>query len=153
MGARIIGVGQQWAGDDSAGLAVIRHLRQLECQSNLVEIEDPSRLIELLTDGADPVVIVDAVVDDGAGGRVLMIDARRHGSNSAHLLSTHGIDVMQAIELARIAHPDCVSQRIFVLGITIVQATRNGGNLSEAVRAAVARAAAQAIELCRTQAT
>jgi hydrogenase maturation protease len=150
LNARIIGIGQPWAGDDGAGLAVIRHLRGLARQLDLVEMEDASRLLELLIDGADPVVIVDAAMDDGTAGRIVAVDAQRHGWSPLHLLSTHGVGVMQAIELARIAYPDRVARQIFVLAITIAQASPDGGDLSEAVQAAVPRAAAQALQLCRT---
>jgi len=142
-------VGQQWAGDDGVGLAVIRELRRLNSQLDLVEIDDPARLIELLCEGADPVVIVDAVMDDGPAGRVLLIDCRRGAPRlQSHPLSTHGIDPMQAIELARAAHPGRVASRIFVIGVTIVEASGPGHNLSAPVQAAVARAAARAIAIC-----
>jgi hydrogenase maturation protease len=148
LNARIIGVGQKWACDDGVGRAVVYELRKLNCQFDLVEIDDPSRLIELLCDGADPVVIVDAAMDGGPAGRVLLIESSRRGPGQPHLLSTHGIDVMQAIEMARLAHPEIVARRIFVIGVTIVEALGRGENLSAPVRAAVAHAAVQAIKLC-----
>jgi len=94
------------------------------------------------------VVIIDAVLDQGPVGRVLLIDARGDPS-STHLLSTHGLGVMEAIELARIAHPREVAQRILIVGITIQSADRGGTGLSPAVAKAVSRAAAQALELAR----
>jgi len=88
-------------------------------------------------------------LDQGPAGRVLLIDA---GSdpNSTHLLSTHGLGVMEAIELARIAHPKEVAQRIFIVGITIQSANRGGTGLSPAVAAALPIAAAQALKLAES---
>jgi hydrogenase maturation protease len=146
VAARIIGIGQEWAGDDGVGLAVIRALRQLDPQLDLIELDEPTRLIDLLTDGTDPVVLVDALLDDGAAGRVMLIDPR-HDPFSGHLLSTHGVGVMDAIALARITYPDRVAQRILVIGITVQAESRGGKGLSSAVEAAITRAAAQALQL------
>jgi hydrogenase maturation protease len=146
--ARIIGVGQQWAGDYGVGIAVLRKLREMGVASlDLVEAADPTQLIALLTDGADPVVIVDALLDEGPAGRVLLIDAQRQDPHTQHLLSTHGLGVMAAIELARIAHPDRLAQRILIVGVTIQSAGRGSRDLSPAIADAVSRAAAQALEL------
>jgi hydrogenase maturation protease len=152
MAARIIGVGQQLAGDDGVGLAVVRKLRETAAAMDLVEALEPSQLVTLLTDGANPVVLVDAVLDEGAAGRVLLIDGQRPDPHphSRHLLSTHGLGVMEAIELARIAHPDRVAQRIFIVGITIQRASRCGSLLSTAVADAVPHAAARALEMAKT---
>ena len=125
MAARIIGVGQQWAGDDGVGLAVIRKLRERGSGIDLVELDEPSRLIDLLIDGADPVVLVDALLDGGPAGRVVQIDSRRDPL-CGHLLSTHGVGVMDAIELARITHPDRVASHIHIVGITIQETSRRG---------------------------
>ncbi|HEY2105020.1 MAG TPA: hydrogenase maturation protease [Candidatus Binataceae bacterium] len=151
MAARIIGIGQQWAGDDGVGLAVIRKLREFDGQVDLVEVDEPTRLIDLLTDGADPVVLVDAVLDDGPAGRVLLIDPQTPGGQCRPLLSTHGVGVMEAIELARVAYPDRTAQRISIVGITIQETFRRGNGVSRAVERAVPRAAEQALALAASQ--
>jgi hydrogenase maturation protease len=147
LAARIIGVGNAWAGDDGAGPAVIRALRKLDGSCDLAEVDDPAQLIELLTDGANPVVVVDAVADDGPAGRVVLIDPERHNPLSEHLLSTHGVGVMDAIELAQITHPNRVARRIFVVGITVQPISCKGSGLSPVVQAAVQPAARQALGL------
>lgn len=144
---RIVGLGQEFAGDDGAGIAVIAWLRQSQTPVNLVEGAEPSRLIELLTDGADPVVLVDALIDDGPAGRVILIGEQTQDRYAERLLSTHGLGVMQAIEMARIAHPDKIARRIHVVGITIQSASRTGKGLSSVVQGAVPLAAAQALKL------
>ena len=103
-------------------------------QLDLVELDEPTRLIDLLADGADPVVLVDAVLDDGPAGRVLLIDLQTPGGHCQRLLSTHGVGVMEAIELARIAHPDGVARRISIVGITVQETSRRGKGLSAAGR-------------------
>jgi hydrogenase maturation protease len=145
--ARIVGVGQEWAGDDGVGIAVIAWLRRALAPVDLVETAEPTQLINLVTDGADPVVLVDAILDDGTAGRVMLLDAQIPGRYTARLLSTHGMGVMDAIELARIAHPDRVAKRICIVGITIRGASRAGKGLSAAVENAVPLAAAHALKL------
>jgi hydrogenase maturation protease len=84
---------------------------------------------------------------DAPAGRVLMVDSRRRDPRAQHLLSTHGVGVMEAIELARIAHPDRVARRIFIVGVTILQTLRSGEGLSPAVEAAVPHAAAKVLDI------
>ena len=77
----------------------------------------------------------------------MLIDEGPQEHRSERLFSTHGIGVMQAIELARIAHPDRIAKRIHVLGVTIQSASRTGKGLSAAVQNAVPVAAARALDL------
>ncbi len=151
MAARIIGVGQEWAGDDGVGIAVVRKLREAGSVFDLVELDEPSRLIDLLTDGADPVVIIDALLDDGPAGRVLLIDEPQRNPLAGHLLSTHGVSVTDAIELARIANPDRVARRVFIVAITVQEVSRRGNGLSAKVQASVARAAARVLRLAQSR--
>jgi hydrogenase maturation protease len=146
--ACIIGIGQDWAGDDAVGLAVIRELRGRNCKADLAEAGDAGQLIEWLTSGADLVVIVDALVGDRAPGQVRLIELGRVRPQPADLLSTHGFGILDAIELARIAHPKNIARRIFVLGVTIGPVSLYSSNLSPAVLAAVPRAAVRALMLC-----
>lgn len=148
MRARIIGVGQELAGDDAVGLAVLRELRRRKCKADLAEIDDPSQLVDLLTGGADPVVIVDALVGADAPGRIRLIQWEGVRARREALLSTHGLGLIEAVELARIAHPQKVAHRIFVLGITIGPVSLYSSHLSPAVLAAVPRAAVRAMMLC-----
>lgn len=147
MAARIIGVGNEWAGDDGAGLAVIRALRKLDRMLDLAEINDPAQIVELLIDGANPVVMIDAVLDDGPAGRVVLIDPGKANPLSEHLLSTHGVGVMEAIRLAQMTYPNRIARRIPIVGITVKPGSSNGNGLSKPVQAAVQRAAAEAIRL------
>jgi len=147
VAGRIVGVGQPWAGDDGVGIAVVRSLREHGAPVDAVECDEPSRLIDWLSDGVSPVVIVDAVLDAGPPGRVLVLGARIGDFDHGRLLSSHGLGVMEAIELARIAEPLRVAQDISIVGITVRAAPHPVSGLSGAVAAAVAPAAATALRL------
>jgi hydrogenase maturation protease len=144
----VIGLGQRFGGDDAVGLAVLARLAELGGGEELeqVEVEDATQLIEALLTPRRA-VIVDAVLGAGEPGRVHLLspDALARGALSA--VSTHGLDVAQAIALARRLYPDTVSPRIQLVGVEIARAERFQQGLSPALAAAVDRAAEAVIAL------
>lgn len=148
MAARIIGMGQAMAGDDGAGIAVVRHLREMPCGdwAEVMEIAEPSALVPLLTDGASPVVLIDAMVDGGEPGLVVHLRSGA-GARRPRLLSSHGIGVQQAIDLAMTLNPDDFAQRVEIVAITIARPAAYGAGLSPEVARAVERAAIEALRL------
>ncbi len=148
VAARIIGIGQAAAGDDGAGIAMVRRLQELGVPGGieLLEAAEPSALIPWLLEGAETVVLVDAVVGGGPFGQVIFLEPGEHPPAKGRLLSTHGLGVMEAIELARTIGPQA-ARRIVVVGITIGQPTRYGEGLSPAVADAVGRAAGEALRI------
>ncbi len=145
---RVIGLGQQAAGDDGAGLAVIAALKRLrlppevECTS----VAEASALVPLLFIPGR-VVIVDALAAAPPGEvRELNrseVDAAQRGAGG----SSHGLGVAQAIELASAIEPALLSPDIRILGITIAPPRRLHEGLSPAVAAAVQRAVERILEL------
>ncbi len=151
MAARIIGIGQAMAGDDGAGIAVVRHLREMSSDAGVevMEIAEPSALVPLLTDGASPVVLIDAMVDGGEPGRILHVRFGA-GEHRSPLLSSHGLGVLQAIDLAMTLNPDDFAQRVEIVAITIARPAAYGTGLSPEVAQAVDRAAIEALRLAGT---
>jgi len=139
MTARVIGVGEPAAGDDGVGRAVLERLREAGVPAgvDLVEVRDPTEIVRLLA-GADPVIVVDAVLG-ARPGEVLDLLPGDLAAQSALAVSTHGLGVLQAIELARVLH-DPPEPAVRIVGITIDRSTRHGEGLSPPVAAAVARA-------------
>jgi hydrogenase maturation protease len=136
------------AGDDGVGVAVARRVREFEQRADIevIELTDPSALVPLLTDGASPVVLIDALVDGGEPGRVIHLAADRDAPG-ARLLSSHGVGVRDAVEIARSLEPEHVAERIEIVAVTIARPSRYCDALSPAVAAALDRAAALALEL------
>ncbi len=148
MSARIIGIGQPMAGDDGVGIAIARRAREM-CERTdveVVEIAEPSALLPLLIDGANPVVLIDAALGGREPGEILHF-APRPGWQRARLLSSHGVGVRDAIELAKILEPEAAANNIEIVAVTILQPSRYGGALSPAVAGAVNKAAALALRL------
>ena len=99
----VIGVGNAWRGDDGAGLAVARRVRERgPAGVDVREIEgDASALVELWA-GAEQVVVVDAAASGAPPGTVRRFDARAEALPVQLLRSsTHAFGVPDAIELAR----------------------------------------------------
>lgn len=145
--ARIIAIGQRAAGDDAVGLAVLEALRRaaLPPGTELVEAAEATELVPLLETRA-PVIVIDAVVGPGPVGEVLELDGAALASSPERPVSSHGIDVAQALALARVLSPDSAAPSVSVVGVRIAPPRRFTHGLSEDVAAAVPRAVARVIE-------
>jgi hydrogenase maturation protease len=149
--AQIIGIGQDTAGDDGVGLAVTRWIvaQGLSEGISVIEQAEPSALITQFHSGAECVILVDAIVDGGESGRVVQIDPGGAGVVESQLFSTHGIGLLDAIALAGMLDKNAMPRRIAIVGVTIAPPTRHRPVLSEAVAAAIPRAAQLALDLAR----
>ena len=117
MNTLVIGVGNEWRGDDAIGLLVARRIRAL----NLPHVEviecdgEFTRLMESWKD-AESVVLIDAVQSEAAPGtihRVTMHEEElpvtwRHGS-------THAFGVAEAIALSKAMQR--LPRRLIVFGV------------------------------------
>lgn len=146
MVARVIGLGQRLAGDDAVGLAVLERMRArgVPPDVELFEAREASALVHLLQT-AGPVVVVDAVVGKGPPGEVVDLDAAEIETASDRPLSTHGLDVLGAIALARVLSGADAPPRVRIVGVRIAAPSRGTCGLSAAVGAAVERAARLAL--------
>lgn len=139
----VLGIGQTMAGDDGVGIAVARSLagRGLEVR----ESTDASVLVELLGQGRR-VVLVDAVVGGGAPGTVLRLAADALSAGIVPL-STHGVGVADALDLARVLYGEQATRAVCIVGVAIEAPRALGAGLSPPVADAVDRAAALAAAL------
>ncbi len=135
----VIGLGQRAAGDDGVGPVIVDGLRAIgRPDLALLEVAEPSGLISLLAT-SEPVVIVDAVVDGESEGELVELAELPRGMRT---VSTHGIDLGQAVALAGLL---AGAPHIHFVGVTI--ACTSGAYLSAAVAAAVPRAIERILEL------
>jgi hydrogenase maturation protease len=147
VSATVLGVGQPLAGDDAVGWVVARALGERGYVARLSG--DASVLVSLLGEG-ERVVVVDAVVGGGAPGDVLRVDLEAIQVHPASL-SSHGLSVIEAIELACALYGPAVKERVAIVGVVIEPPGELGGGLSASVRDAVERASALAEALARAQ--
>jgi hydrogenase maturation protease len=143
---RVIGIGQEAAGDDHAGLAVLEHLRARGVPEGveLLRAAEPSALVPLLETPA-PVVLVDAVLASPAG-EVLVLEPEALEQRGFSSVSTHGLGVAQAVALARLLSPAAVSPSIHIVAVSISRPERFRQGLSPEVATAVPLAAERVLQ-------
>jgi hydrogenase maturation protease len=95
VSATVLGVGNEWRGDDGAGPAVARLLRGAGVAAREIGGE-PAALLDAW-DGLAEVIVVDAVRSGAAPGTI----HRRAGAGRPGAGSTHALGVAEAVELAR----------------------------------------------------
>jgi len=137
------------AGDDGVGVVIARRVREMNERTDVevIELTEPSALIPLLVDGANPVVVIDAIVGSGQAGDVLHFAPEAGWRSARQLLSSHGVGVRDAIELAKALEPAARAHNIEIVAVTIVRPSRYCETLSPAVAAAIDKAAALALRL------
>jgi hydrogenase nickel incorporation protein HypA/HybF len=137
---RIIGIGQDVAGDDGVGLQVIAALRDRPSAPGLElhALRDPTALIELM-DNADSVIVIDALIGRPPGS-IHVLDLESLSRDPPSGLSSHGIGVAQAVALAHavLANPP---RELKIVAIGIDAPRGHSIGLSPLVRAAVPSAA------------
>jgi hydrogenase maturation protease len=134
----IIGCGNRDRGDDGAGIMVAERLRELGVNAEICTGE-ALELIEAWN-GADDVVIVDAVMTGGPAGKVWLWDCGHLTMPESLSLSTHGFGLAEAIGLARILNR--LPKRLRVLGIE-GRRFNLGNEISQEVKCAVEEAVKQ----------
>ncbi len=146
MRTLVIGLGQEAAGDDGVGLAVLGRLREIGVPGGveLVEAREESDLIPLLGEGA-PVILVDAVVG-GRAGELMDLTLEDLAGRGAGTVSTHGIGLEQAVGLAR-ELSERFAPSIRIVGVAVERPHGLSCGLSPEVAAAVPRAAERVLAL------
>ncbi len=143
----IIGLGQPAAGDDGVGPAVVEALALLPLPEDvaLATTSDASLLVDLLA-SCGHAVVVDAAVGAGPPGSVHVLEPAGLAMFSGHPLSSHGIGVAQALELARavLGH---AAPRVSIVAIGIEAPRRPVSGLSRVVQAAIPQVQKVVLEL------
>lgn len=145
----VIGIGQSFRGDDAAGLEAVRRWREQfnetasrpEVQVEVCEL--PGLGLLDLFEGADSVLLVDAVQSGAAVGTIHQIGPGKLAAFAADSTSAHGWGVAETLELARqLGLP--LPSSIHLIGIEAGQ-MEIGAGLSAEVEAALPEVC-QAIE-------
>ncbi|MBO3752753.1 hydrogenase maturation protease [Streptosporangiaceae bacterium NEAU-GS5] len=108
----VIGIGNDYRGDDAIGLAVARLLRGVTYAEVVENGGDPIALIDAWT-GADLAIVIDATRSGCPPGTVTVHDGL-HAEPTGHG-STHALSLADAIELGRAL--DRLPARLVVIGI------------------------------------
>jgi hydrogenase maturation protease len=132
----VIGIGNAWRRDDAAGLEVARRLRAPALAGVSIDEREgePAGLLEAW-DGAESVLVVDAVSSGASPGTVYRFDAGAAPLPAATFgHSTHALGLAEAVELGRALGR--LPERLIVYGIE-GERFDAGAGLSPAVDGAV----------------
>jgi hydrogenase maturation protease len=137
---KLIGVGNRFRGDDAAGLLVAERLRAELTEIEVLELEgDPAGLLDAW-DGADAVIVVDAVSSGSPPGTIHRVDAiEEELPGDVFRASTHALGLAEAVALARALGG--LPRSLVVYGLE-GGAFEAGESLSPPVHAAVEQVAA-----------
>ncbi len=99
----LVGIGNEFRSDDALGILIARELRRRHLgEIQIVEVEGNFPSLLDVWDGADNLLIVDAVCGAGPPGSVVRFDVS-HSRIPANLFpaGSHGFGVAEAVEIAR----------------------------------------------------
>jgi hydrogenase maturation protease len=116
-GTLIIGLGNQYRRDDAAGLVAARRLKEA-APAHVRVLEESGEGTALMESwqGADSVILIDALDSGAKPGTVRRLDAHREPIPTGFFhYSTHAFGVAEAIELARVLGQ--LPPRLIVYGI------------------------------------
>jgi hydrogenase maturation protease len=132
----VIGLGNDYRGDDAVGRVVARRVRAIgDDKVQVVEESGEGAALIESWNGADLAILIDAVHSGGAPGTIHCFDAARQPiPNSFFHYSTHAFGVAEAVELARAL--DRLPARLIVYGIEGKTFDAGAGLSSEAEAAA-----------------
>jgi hydrogenase maturation protease len=117
MNLLIVGIGNEFRGDDGVGIFVARKLRETGLPGAEIREEsgEGTRLMEIWKD-AHTVLLVDSVSSGAPSGTIHHIDARNERVPAGLVrCSTHAFGVAEAVELARALRE--LPPRLFIYGI------------------------------------
>ena len=147
-GIVVIGVGNEYRGDDGSGIAVARRLRE-RFPAGVTILEESGEGAALMEawQGATWVMLLDAVRSGALPGTIHRMDAHAAPLPAGFFrYSTHAFSVAEAVELARSLGQ--LPPRVIVYGIEGDNFDLGAG-LSHSVEAAVAAVVEQAAEEVR----
>jgi hydrogenase maturation protease len=132
---RVIGIGRPERGDDAVGRLVARRLAAdppegvciMDCSGEFAALLD-------LWEGAEAVVIVDALQSGDSPGTIVRLDARLEQLPTPPSSSTHGFGLAEAVEIAKAF--DRLPPVVLVYGVEGLRFDL-GADLSAPVAAAV----------------
>lgn len=133
----VIGVGNEFRGDDAVGVLVARRLAEHTLPTTVTVLEQSGEGSDLMAawEGADHVFLIDAARSDAALGTIHRFEASQKPlATDFFSFSSHAFGVAEAIEISRMLGE--LPKRVIVYGIESCNFD-TGSDLSPEVRQAV----------------
>lgn len=141
-GIVVVACGNVFAGDDGVGIEVLRELMRegLPAAAHPVEAGAPGLgLLDHMLE-FDKAVIIDAVADGGAPGRILRRREEELPRKTAPPISVHDVGIRDALAYGRRSAPEMIPAEVVIIGVTVADMEAWRVGLSPAVARAVPRA-------------
>lgn len=99
----IIGVGNLLLGDEGIGIHVVEELSKRNLPANVEVIDGGTGGVALLSlmEGANKVIIVDAVLGGNSPGKIYVLDAERLMKGVVKFISLHEMDLLSTLMIGR----------------------------------------------------
>ena len=99
----VIGVGNEYRGDDGVGIYIARRLKLKKLPGTIVKIESGEGISLMESwDSAPMVIVIDAMNSGDSCGKIYRIDAHKQSiTKQFHPNSTHHFGIAEAVELAK----------------------------------------------------
>jgi hydrogenase maturation protease len=97
----IIGVGNLLLGDEGVGVHIVEKLMEMSLPPGVEVVDGGTGGISLLNlmEGADKVIIVDAVLGGGAPGEIYVVGKDRLMNGKIKFFSLHELDLLSALRI------------------------------------------------------
>lgn len=139
---KIIGCGNILRKDDGIGVYVIEELKKITISNDVELIDAGTRCLDIFSflEGAQKIIIVDAVKNGKRPGTIYHMDIDREKINTDRLnfISTHDFNWQNALSVGREIFKDRFPEKITFFGIE-VENIDVGLGLSEAVKQSLPR--------------
>lgn len=135
---KIIGLGNEYRGDDYIGLAIARKIKNILGENSKIEVKevsDPSRLLNII-EKEDEVIIIDSAKSGAAPGTMWRFEIIPGEELLEHTFSTHTIPLQKILELLRFS--DNAPRKIIIYAVEGKE-FGEGKGLTEKVESAVDR--------------
>jgi len=113
----VVGIGNEFRGDDAVGLLVIERVRRLNCPSveTIILSDHLDSLLDLWAD-YELVVLVDAICTGAETGTIYCRDLLRQPlPHTVTTTSTHSLDPLELVQMARVLNRS--PRRLYLVGI------------------------------------
>ncbi len=132
--ARVIGIGNEFRGDDAVGLLVARRVQALaDPPVEVLERDGEATALMEAWHGSGRVVLIDALQSGAPPGTIQRFDAKKQPLPAGLFsCSTHAFGLAQAVELARVMNR--LPERLIIYGIEGIHFGEGSGLSPEVAR-------------------
>ncbi|MBS7250348.1 MAG: hydrogenase maturation protease [Candidatus Freyarchaeota archaeon] len=143
----IIGVGNLLLGDEGVGVHVVEDLMEMSLPSGVEVVDGGTGGISILNlmEGADKVIIVDAVLGGGAPGEIYVMGMGRLMDGRIKFFSLHELDLLSALRIGK--ELGKLPPELVLVGVEPKNYEEFSTELSPEVRAAVPKVIKVILEL------